>query len=150
MISTALKMLKPRKSAAAPPNDTKMEHQRQFVTCALLCVFVCECLSPRREWKIDSVRIRILPNKPSPVKRMLRFKRVFGKIIVTKIDLVNLSKAWWGEKSIFGSFVIVVCKFNRCRPDSGRRWYSRLVCIPFWCKKSNRNWDSIRTCHRTN
>lgn len=49
MISTALKMLKPRKSAAAPPNDTKMEHQRQFVTCAFLCVCVCVSVCCQQE-----------------------------------------------------------------------------------------------------
>lgn len=98
------------------------------------------------------MRILILPNKSSPVNRTLRFMRFFGKIIVTKIDLLNLSKACRRQVEECDLVLVISLSgcLNRCLPRHRSCVYSPLVCIPFWCKKSNRNWDSTGTCHCTN
>lgn len=81
-------MLNPRNSAAAPPNDTKIKKWNTKYN-------LLPASEKEKKNGIDgSVRILNLPNKSSSVNRTLRFMRFFGKIIVTKIDLVNLSKAW--------------------------------------------------------
>lgn len=150
-------MLKPRKSETAPPNDTKNGTLKSI--CYLRFPLCISRVSPA--------------DARAPCAKLQRKK--IEQMTAWELASYQISLRWWTERCV--SFVSLANslwqisiwwiyrkpdakpkneKNDHCLPCASvtaamrTRWYSRLVCTPTWCKKSNHNWDSIRTCHRTN